>query len=506
MSVAMAQGLNALISLNNDMTTLGTEATSGKKINSAADGLAAYLSAKSYSQRSDRLQSVNDTLSTNLQTVKAAQTGLDSIRSTISDTLDTLKAASQTQSFVAATNATNTAAVSQSSTQIGLAFTIWNATQTAAFTPAQIAVTDATALCPTAGPTAGDVVRLGGQNLSVGQTFSINGTSIQVGAQTAVAGGAGTAANPTVVTTVGQLVAAIRGAIGAPATVANPAVYNGGVFVLSGSSNGTNTTTPNAISIAQTAQGTAATASNISAMFAAGRAAPANAAANYTSDDASAVTTNNGLQSFTIGAMDHTISGGTNGQTADSRRAAAAKSYKLAIDQIGQYLKSASVSGTNLLNGDSLKVTFDEKGNSTTLQVQDANNNALKFDATSLGFLDQTGAATDAATNFQVNDDPNNAAGATVGLNTAINKLTNALSTLSLGDAQVAQFQSTVSNRVDFNKSIIGLLGDAGNALTAADMTQVSTQYAADQVQQGFAQSILSSTKQSDQSIVQLLR
>ena len=51
---------------------------------------------------------------------------------------------------------------------------------------------------------------------------------------------------------------------------------------------------------------------------------------------------------------------------ADARRAAAVKSFKLAIDQIGQYLKSASISGTNLLNGDALKVTFDEKGSNAT--------------------------------------------------------------------------------------------------------------------------------------------
>jgi flagellin-like hook-associated protein FlgL len=84
--------------------------------------------------------------------------------------------------------------------------------------------------------------------------------------------------------------------------------------------------------------------------------------------------------------------------------------------------------------------------------------------------------------------------------------LTAAQTTIQLGVAQVGQFQNTIQNRSDFNMSIISLLNDSANNLTAADMTQVSTQTAALQVQQSFAQAILSATKQSDQSMLQLLR
>ena len=102
MSIGMAQGMNALIGINSQLQDLQAQALSGKKINNASDGLASYLSAKTYSDRSNRLSNVNDTLSGNMQTIKAAQTGLNSIRKTITDTLDTLKAASQTQASVAA--------------------------------------------------------------------------------------------------------------------------------------------------------------------------------------------------------------------------------------------------------------------------------------------------------------------------------------------------------------------------------------------------------------------
>lgn len=133
----------------------------------------------------------------------------------------------------------------------------------------------------------------------------------------------------------------------------------------------------------------------------------------------------------------------------------------------------------------------------------------MTFSAVALGLVNaQTGASEDIAANFATNEDAAlDANGNSVrGLNAAINKLTNSLNTLSLGDSQVAQFEATVQNRVDFNKAIVGLLGEAANSLTAADMTQVSTQYAALQVQQGFAQTMMANTKQSDQSILQLLR
>lgn len=209
-------------------------------------------------------------------------------------------------------------------------------------------------------------------------------------------------------------------------------------------------------------------------MFAANRAKPANfAATTYDADDQ----LNAMAASFQLKGNMHTVTAGTGGQTADARRAAATKSYKMAIDQVDQYRRNASVSGTNLLASDILKVTFDEKGTSTTFQVQDAANNALKFDAAGLGLVNATtGLSPDVVLNFATNEDDalDPSGNSTLGLNAAMNKLTTSLSTLNLGDAQVAQFQSTVSNRVDFNKTIIGLLNDAGNALTAADMIQVS--------------------------------
>ena len=493
MSIGMAQGMNALISINSQLSDLQAQALSGKKINSASDGLAAYLSAKNYTDRSGRLSNVNDTLGTNLQTIKAAQKGLESIRSTVSDALDTLKAASQTQSYVAATGQTypesDGGGTNVNMGALGAAMT-----------------------------GAGNLIgaNFGGAVLTQGLTFSISvGTTTKyvristAAEKTAVAGDGTSAATAAKVVTLDDL---LNQLVGAGLNVTNRAAAGANYaanfkFQLQSAAN-------SPVSIQNVTQGAAdqgtAGAVNLDTIFGnGGRAQQANPANAYTYDKKTGIggAANTFDQKFTITGTTVTPTGGSGGQAADARRAAAAKSYKVAIDQIGQYLKSASVSGTNLLNGDILKVTFDEKGTSSSFQLQDANNNALTFTAASLGLVDAgTLASADITNNFATNDEAKNALGGAVGLNAAIDKLTNALSNLNLGDSQVAQFQATTQNRVDFNKSIVSLLNDATNSLTGADMTEVAAQTAALQVQQSFAQTILANTKQSDQSIMQLLR
>ena len=510
MSIGMAQGMNALIGINSQLQDLQAQALSGKKINNASDGLASYLSAKTYSDRSNRLSNVNDTLSGNMQTIKAAQTGLNSIRKTITDTLDTLKAASQTQASVAAVGQSNQiTGTSTAGTQIGFGFGIQ--TQ-GGVNINNVAITAATALVnPAIAGNAGASTTINGQKLVQGQIFTINNTTIRIAAAGDAVNGDGSGssvANAKNVTTIGEFLGAVQSAFGVNGSMSAVGALqnlninmagNGGKVVITNNNQAANAN--NSITFTQNAGASV----NLQTLFAGARAQPANAT-SYDSDDQGALI---GGNSFTMTGNTHSVSGGTAGQTADPRRAAAAKSFKLAIDQINQYLRSASVSGTNLLNGDTLKVTFDEKGTSTTFQVQDGNNGSLTFSAASLGLVNTTtGTSPDVALNFATNDDAalDAQGNSTVGLNAAINKLTSALGTLSLGDSQVAQFQATTQNRVDFNKSIVSLLDDAANNLTAADMSQVAAQTAALQVQQSFAQTIMANTKQSDQSILQLLR
>ncbi len=511
MSMAMAAGMNALISINNNLQDYQAQALSGKKVNSSSDGLAAYLSSQTYSDRASRLMSINSTLNQNMSTIKAASQGLTSISKTISDTLDVLKAASQTQSQVVGTGGTFSTSA-DTITQGSMVFGALTAAGGYAATNANTAFVNAN----------NNYVTMGGQRLAQGNvySFSSGGTTkffkISAAADQKVGAGNGTTANdPQNVTTIGDVQNLINGmnAVGAQANSAGYIATNA-VANAAGNQLTLNVTVNNAINADGSSNTTfgigisalaAGVANNASQMLVGVRNV-AQANATYSVDTQTVGGAAGVGQTATLSGQKNNYTAGVGAVAADAKRAAAAVSYKLALNQIDQFLKDASISGVNLLNGDALLATFNEKGTSTTLQLQNNAGAAASFGSVGLGLTNAVGAQ-DYANNFATNNDTVDANGNSLtGLQAAISKLTNAQTTMQTGVAQVAQFQTTVQNRVDFNTSLVSLLNDTANNLTAADMTEVSAKTAALQVQQSFAQAILSATKQSDQSMLQLLR
>ena len=141
---------------------------------------------------------------------------------------------------------------------------------------------------------------------------------------------------------------------------------------------------------------------------------------------------------------------------------------------------------------------MNEKGNSETFQTGQI------ISASALGLSDSSGNTPDVTNNNFATNYENGING--IGLLNAIDKIDAALKTLDSVGSQLAFFTQTASDRKDFNTALSKMLGQASNDLTAADMTEVGAKTAALQVQQSFAQTILANTKQSDQSILQLLR
>ena len=515
MSIAMAAGMNALVGINSQLQELQTQALSGKKISNASDGLAAYLSSQTYTDRASRLSSINSTLSQNLGTIKAASTGLSSISKTISDTLDQLKSASQTQAQVVGTGG-GFSQTGDTTTTAAMSFTSVNA--------AGVATNIALNGNSTFFNANGNAIAIGGQKLTQGNvySFSVSGKTNYVriaaaGDSVVGAGDGSSAANAVNVTTISALMNSIQGMntagaqsnsagyinVSAPAAGANNSlIYSMTVNNVMNNDGTTNTNL--GMSVVSYAMG--ALTNNVTNMMTAGRTAT-QANSTYSTDaQSNGGTSGTAGQSVSYTGQKNVYTAGTGAVAADTKRAAAAASYKLALTALDQYLKDASVSGINLLNGDSLVATFNEKGIGSTIQLTKSDGTAASYGSTGLGLVNATGAQ-DYANNFATNVDSVDASGNPLtGLQAAINKLTAAQTTIQLGVAQVGQFQSTIQNRSDFNVAIISLLNDSANNLTAADMTQVSTMTAALQVQQSFAQAILSATKQSDQSILQLLR
>ena len=515
MSIAMAAGMNALVGINSQLQDLQAQALSGKKINSASDGLSAYLSSQTYTDRASRLTSINSTLSQNIGTIKAASTGLSSISKTINDALDQLKAASQTQAQVVGTGG-GFSQTGDTSTTAAMSFT----GVTAAGVANNVAINGNSTFVNANGTG----IAIGGQKLTQGNiySFSVNGKTsfVRIAAVGDAPNGTGdgsTAANAVNVTTISALMNSIQGMntagaqsnspgyinVSAPLAGANNSlIYNMTVNNVMNSDGSTNTN----LGMSAVSYAAGALTNNVTNMMTAGRVA-VQANSTYSIDaQTNGGTAGSAGQSVSYTGQKNVYTAGTGAVAADTKRAAAASSYKLALAAIDQYLKDASVSGINLLNGDSLLATFNEKGTSSTIQLTNGAGAAANYGSTGLGLVNATGAQ-DYDAGFATNTDPNGGAGnPTTGLQFAIAKLTAAQTTIQLGVAQVGQFQNTLQNRSDFNASIISLLNDSANNLTAADMTQVSTQTAALQVQQSFAQAILSATKQSDQSMLQLLR
>jgi flagellin-like hook-associated protein FlgL len=166
-------------------------------------------------------------------------------------------------------------------------------------------------------------------------------------------------------------------------------------------------------------------------------------------------------------------------------RAGLVKQYNDIITQITTTSQDASFNGINLLNGDDLKLTFNETGKST-LNVK-----GVTFDAVGLGLASLT-----SGTDFLDNSSAN----------AALTKLSAASSLLRTQASALGSNLSVVQIRQDFNKNLINVLQTGSSNLTLADSNEEAANSQALSTRQSIAVSALALANQSQQSILQLLR
>ena len=166
-------------------------------------------------------------------------------------------------------------------------------------------------------------------------------------------------------------------------------------------------------------------------------------------------------------------------------RASLVSQYNQIIQQITTTAQDSSFNGINLLNGDSLKLVFDETGKSTSTIA------GVTFNPAGLGL----GALT-AGTDFIDNAATNNVLTA---LNTA------SITLRSQASAFGANL-SIVQIRQDFNKNIINVLQTGSSNLTLADPNEEAANSQALSTRQSIATSALALANQSQQNVLQLLR
>jgi hypothetical protein len=170
---------------------------------------------------------------------------------------------------------------------------------------------------------------------------------------------------------------------------------------------------------------------------------------------------------------------------AQAARANLVSQYNNVLQQINTTAQDASFNGVNLLNGDQLKLVFNETGKSTL------NIAGVTFNSAGLGLSSLT----------QGTDFIDNAS-----TNTVLANLTSASSTLRSEASGLGSNLSIVQIRQDFSKNLINVLQTGASNLTLADTNEEAANSQALSTRQSIAVSALSLANQSQQSVLQLLR
>jgi flagellin len=222
--------------------------------------------------------------------------------------------------------------------------------------------------------------------------------------------------------------------------------------------------------------------------------AAGNLTASLDSSNKLVITTTNDFASSTVGVVTPGGAGTTTFVAAtapvadavsQATRASLVSQYNQIITQITTTAQDASFNGINLLNGDTLKLVFDETGKSTSTI------NGVTFNPAGLGLKALT-----AGTDFLDN-------GST---NTVLTALNTASVTLRSQAAAFGANLSIVQIRQDFNKNLINVLQTGSSNLTLADSNEEAANSQALATRQSIATSALSLANQSQQSVLQLLR
>ena len=171
--------------------------------------------------------------------------------------------------------------------------------------------------------------------------------------------------------------------------------------------------------------------------------------------------------------------------SSQATRANLVAQYNDVLAQINTTSQDSSFNGINLLNGDTLKLTFDETGKSTL------NIDGVTFNDAGLGLSSLT-----AGTDFLDNNSANN----------VLSALNQASTTLRTEASALGSNLSIVQIRQDFNKNLINVLQTGSSNLTLADSNAEAADSQALSTRQSIAVSALALANQSQQSVLQLLR
>jgi len=167
--------------------------------------------------------------------------------------------------------------------------------------------------------------------------------------------------------------------------------------------------------------------------------------------------------------------------TTNTSRDTLSKQFGDLRTQIDQLSKDTGYNGINLLNGDSLKVQFNEK-NTSSITI-----NGVKLDSTGLGIRA-------AANSFQADSD----------INVAVADLSKAIDSLRAQASSFGSNLSVVQARQEFTKDFIDTLDTGADQLVLSDQNEEAAKLLTLNTRQQLSQTALSLASQADQGVLRL--
>jgi flagellin len=514
LSASVRQNLLSLQSTASLLATTQNNLATGNKVNSALDNPTNFFTAQGLNNRASDIGNLLDQIGNGVQVLQAANTGITSLQGYIASAQSIANQVLQAPTgYTTKSSVSTTVAGATADNLLG--------------TPA--AFTDATAAAGTAIPGATALTtKLSALTTAITATdsFTVDGKTISFASITGSTSTAAGASLDLSTATVGDLLNAVDAITGNPAATSTLAA--GALTLHTGTAQslviGGTASTLTALGLAPgtTARGGGTTALggqvlNIAATTTDGSTTAtaltfgAGAGQIHTLNDLNAklagndlqasidstgtltITTSNNAASKTIGSFtgsgtvfaSKTAAAAVVDPNSQATRASLVAQYNQVISNITTTAQDSSFNGINLLNGDTLNLTFDETG-ASKLSIT-----GVTFNATGLG-LASLGAGTDFL-------DSNSANG-------VLTKLTQASTVLRTEASALGSNLSVVQIRQDFNKNLINVLQTGASNLTLADPNQEAANSQALSTRQSIAVSALALANQSQQSVLQLLR
>jgi flagellin len=529
LSASVRQNLLSLQSTASLLATTQNNLATGNKVNSALDNPTNFFTAQSLNNRASDIGNLLDQIGNGVQVLQAANTGITALQGLVSSAQSIANQVLQAPTGYSAKSSVSATIAGATADNLLGTGPVANATvagSVIASTRTATSVTGATLLTGgsatvdgLAGTLAdGDSLTINGKTISFSTTATTTapaatGGTINLGTGTvsdvlaaidAITGAttASTAAAGVITLSTGTTsdlaISGSTGALAALGLTAGTTARGVGTPALSGQTlhiDATNSSTTATDLTFGTGTGQIHTLNDLNTALAAN-----DLQASLDTTGKLTITTTNNAASEKVGALSGSAVGTGAGAifatgaagapptvdpNSQATRSSLVAQYNQVMEQINTTAQDSSFNGINLLNNDTLNLTFDETG-ASKLSIT-----GVTFNTAGLG-LSNLAVGTDFL-------DSNSA-------NSVLTTLTQASTTLRTEASALGSNLSVVQLRQDFNKNLINVLQNGATSLVQADPNQEAANSQALSTRQSIAVSALALANQSQQSVLQLLR